>query len=153
MGQPFTISERVRWIDCDAAHIIYYGAYIRFFEIAETEMYRSIGLPYAVAFRELDCFPIRGTYHCEYRSPARLDDLMEIAIWISRWGRTSFTVSFKFTRAGTDVLLAEGYCSLVTVDIHEKRPVPIPARLREGLRRYTIIDPVAGGDRDTVVHT
>ena len=56
VGSPFTIRERVRWIDCDAAQIIHYGSYIRFFEIAETEMYRSVGLPYAVAFEELNCF-------------------------------------------------------------------------------------------------
>lgn len=144
MSQPFILNERVRWIDCDAAQIIYYGAYVRFFEIAETEMYRSIGLPYAVAFTTLNCFPIRAAYHCEYRSPARLDDLMEIAIWVSHWGRTSFTISFRFMRAGTDIVLADGYCRLVTVDLHEKRPLPIPDLLREGLQRYTVIE--SGGE-------
>lgn len=134
----FTVTERVRWIDCDAAQIIYYGAYVRFFEIAETEMYRSVGLPYSAAFTTLQCFPIRAAYHCEYKSPALLDDLMEITIWISHWGNTSFTISFRFMRAGTDVLLAEGYCRLVTVDIHEKKKMPIPDILRERLQRYTI---------------
>jgi YbgC/YbaW family acyl-CoA thioester hydrolase len=141
MGKPFTINERVRWVDCDPAQIIYYGAYIRFFEIAETEMYRSVGLPYAVAFKELGCFPIRAAYHCDYKSPALLDDLMEIAIWVSHWGRTSFTVSFRFMRAGTDVVLAEGYCRQVTVDRADKRPLPIPDRLRQALADYTVIPP------------
>ena len=145
MGQPFIIHERVRWSDCDPAQIIYYGAYTRFFEIAETEMYRSIDLPYAIAFRTLGCFPIRAAYHCEYRSPAKLDDLLEISIWISHWGRTSLTVSFRFMRSGTDVLLADGYCRLVTVDLEEKRPLPIPDLLREGLGRYTVI----GADGDS----
>lgn len=140
VGQPFSITERVRWIDCDAAHIIYYGAYIRFFEIAETEMYRSVGLPYAVAFQELQCFPIRAEYHCEYRYPARLDDLMRIDVWVSHWGKTSFTISFRFTREDDALLLAEGYCRLVCVDIHEKRPLTIPERLREGLARHTDTD-------------
>ena len=27
----FTIEERVRWCDVDAANIIFYGSYIRFF--------------------------------------------------------------------------------------------------------------------------
>ena len=137
MGQPFTIQERVRWIDCDAAHIIYYGAYIRFFEIAETEMYRSVGLPYAVAFKEIECFPIRAEYHCEYRYPARLDDLMKIEVWVSRWGKTSLTISFRFTHDEHGTLLAEGYCRLVCVDRQEKRPIPIPDRLRSALDRYT----------------
>ncbi len=137
MPSPFSLSERVRWIDCDAAGIIYYGAYIRFFEIAETEMYRSIGLPYATAFETIDCFPIRASYHCDYHFPARLDDLMDISVWISHWGRTSFTASFRFVRSGSDIILAEGYCRQVTVDRTDKRPVPIPEILREKLARYT----------------
>lgn len=137
MGKPFSITERVRWIDCDAAQIIYYGAYIRFFEIAETEMYRAAGLPYSAAFHEIGSFPIRAEYHCEYRYPARLDDLMRIEVWVSHWGRTSFTVSFRFTREEDGHLLAEGYCRQVCVDRDEKRPMPIPERLREGLAPYS----------------
>lgn len=140
MGSPFRIQERVRWIDCDAARIIYYGAYIRFFEIAEMEMYRSVGLPYATAFETIGCFPIRGTYHCEYRSPARLDDLMDISIWVSHWGRSSFTVSFRFERAENGVLLAEGWCRQVTVDTVEKQSMPIPELLREKFEPYAVIE-------------
>ncbi len=139
MGSPFVHEERVRWIDCDAAQIIHYGSYIRFFEIAETEMYRSIGLPYSIAFQELDSFPIRAAYHCEYQSPARLDDLMRIAVWVSHWGTTSFTLSFSFHRVEDDTLLAEGYMRAVCVDRHEKRPVDIPDLLRERLDRYAVL--------------
>ena len=47
----YTIEEsRVRWGDVDAASIIFYGAYIRFFEFAETELFRAVGLPYGVMF-------------------------------------------------------------------------------------------------------
>ena len=52
--KKYTIEERVRWGDVDAARIIFYGAYIRFFEFAETELFRSVGLPYSVMFEELD---------------------------------------------------------------------------------------------------
>jgi len=60
MNQPmqeswkFRIQERVRWGDVDAARIIFYGAYIRFFEIAETELFRAVGLSYGQMFDELD---------------------------------------------------------------------------------------------------
>ena len=50
--KKFTIEERVRWGDVDAAGIIFYGSYIRFFEIAETELFRAVGLPYGVVFDE-----------------------------------------------------------------------------------------------------
>ncbi len=139
MGSPFVLKERVRWIDCDAARIIHYGSYIRFFEIAETEMYRSIGLPYATAFDEIDAFPIRASYHCDYRAPARLDDLMRIEVWIFHVGTTSYTLGFRFFRDADDELLAEGYCRAVTVERQTKQKVEIPERLREGLDPYTVI--------------
>lgn len=33
---PFSVDEYVRWSHVDYAGIIFYGAYVRFFEIAET---------------------------------------------------------------------------------------------------------------------
>ena len=47
---PFIISEYVRWGDIDLAGIICYGAYIRFFELAETEIFRAAGLPFKEMF-------------------------------------------------------------------------------------------------------
>ena len=43
--RPFVIEEYVRWSDVDFAGIIFYGSYVRLFEIAETEMFRHCGLP------------------------------------------------------------------------------------------------------------
>ena len=39
---PFIIEEYVRWSDVDFAGIIFYGASVRFFEIAETFRNRGI---------------------------------------------------------------------------------------------------------------
>lgn len=103
-------------------------------------MYRSVGLPYSEAFKLIDCFPIRAEYHCEYRFPAALDDLMRISVWVSHWGKTSFTISFRFVRDNDDRLLSEGYCRLVCVDREEKRPVDIPELLKERLDRYTALE-------------
>src|SRR5690606_36932280 len=44
---PFRIVDRVRWSDVDAAGIVCYGAYLRFFELAETELFRASGLTVA----------------------------------------------------------------------------------------------------------
>ena len=37
----FSVQEYVRWEDIDAAGIINYQAYLRFFGIAEVELFRS----------------------------------------------------------------------------------------------------------------
>ena len=52
----FRVADYVRWRDVDAAGILCYGAYVRFFEIAETELFRAAGLPYGKVFEELGPF-------------------------------------------------------------------------------------------------
>src|SRR5439155_1387637 len=77
--QPFVIEEYVRWSDVDFAGIIFYGSYVRLFEIAETEMFRHCGLAYARMFDEYDIFLPRKAVHSEFYWPARLDDRLRIA--------------------------------------------------------------------------
>ena len=42
---PFRIQQRVRWSDCDPLGIIWYGAYLKYFEAVEHDMLREAGLP------------------------------------------------------------------------------------------------------------
>ena len=75
----FTVDEYVRWSDVDHAGIIFYGAYVRFFEIAETEMFRSAGLSYGEVFDRFDVWLPRVHLECDFN----------FARWIS-------TLEFRF---------------------------------------------------------
>ena len=86
MSLKYIIEERVRWGDVDAARIIFYGAYIRFFEFAETELFRAVGLPYSVMFDELDVWLPRAHLECDFRHAAQLDDLLEVSVYVGRIG-------------------------------------------------------------------
>ena len=50
MATPFVVEEYVRWSDVDAAGIIFYGSYVRLFELAEMELFRAAGLPFGTVF-------------------------------------------------------------------------------------------------------
>ena len=54
MHKRLTIEEHVRWSDTDRTGMMYYGQFLRFFDIAETELFRAVGLPYAEVFDRLD---------------------------------------------------------------------------------------------------
>jgi YbgC/YbaW family acyl-CoA thioester hydrolase len=90
MMSKFTIEERVRWGDVDAASIIFYGSYIRFFEIAETELFRTVGMPYGKVFDELNIWLPRVHLECDFHRAPRLDDLLEVSVYVGKIGRTSF---------------------------------------------------------------
>ena len=142
----YKIEERVRWGDVDAARIIFYGAYIRFFEFAETELFRAVNLPYSVMFDELDVWLPRVHIECDFHSAAQLDDLLEVSVYVGRVGRTSLRLNFEVRRKGEDALIAEAHFVLVTVRRQTFETVPVPAELKHRLAPYTIADSEEAND-------
>jgi len=135
--RKFTIEERVRWGDVDAAGIIFYGAYIRFFEFAETELFRSAGLPYGVMFDELDIWLPRVHLECDFYQAAKLDDLLEVAVFVGKVGRSSIRLNFEVRRNGNLDLVAAAHFVLVTVKRNTLATVSVPVELRKRLEPFT----------------
>ncbi|HEX5436758.1 MAG TPA: thioesterase family protein [Gemmatimonadaceae bacterium] len=128
---PFVITEYVRWGDIDLAGIICYGAYIRFYELAETEIFRAAGLPFGEMFERYDIWLPRKIMHAEFHTPARLDEQLKVVTYFSRVGRTSLTINFDVMSATERIVHASAYQVLVCVSrgSFEKTPLP-PALLR-----------------------
>lgn len=144
MDQPdykFRIEDRVRWGDVDAARIIFYGAYIRFFEIAETELFRAVGLPYGDVFDELDVWLPRAHLECDFRQAAQLDDLLEVSVYVGRVGTKSLRLNFEVRRKGIEEIVAEAHFVLVAVRRGTFETVPVPEELKHRLAPYTQPDP------------
>lgn len=135
--KKFTIEERVRWGDVDAARIIFYGAYIRFFEFAETELFRAVGLPYGVMFDELEVWLPRVHLECDFRRAAQLDDLLEVSVYVGRFGNSSMRLNFEVRRKGEEELVADAHFVLAAVRQHTFETVPIPDELKNRLAPYT----------------
>jgi len=136
--QPFVIEEYVRWSDVDFAGIIFYGSYVRLFEIAETEMFRHCGLAYARMFDEYDIFLPRKAVHSEFYWPARLDDRLRIAAYVGKVGTKSLTLHFDVLRTNAASLGAAGWMVLVCVDRKQLKPRPLPAGLIRALAPHTL---------------
>ncbi len=144
MNQPhkFTIEERVRWGDVDAANIIFYGSYIRFFEIAETELFRAVGMPYGKIFDELDIWLPRVHLECDFHRAARMDDLLEVSVHVGKIGRTSLRLNFEVRRKTEDGtiekdLMATAHFVLVSTDRKNLKALPVPEELRKSLEPFT----------------
>jgi acyl-CoA thioester hydrolase len=135
--KKYCIEERVRWGDVDAARIIFYGAYIRFFEFAETELFRSVGLPYSVMFEELDVWLPRAHLECDFRRAAKLDDMLEVCAFVGHIGTKSLRLNFEVRRKGEDALVAEAHFILVAVRRDTFETVSLPEELKRRLAPYT----------------
>jgi len=136
MPMRFTIEEHVRWSDTDRAGIIYYGQFLRFFEIAETELFRSVGLPYSEVFDRFDIWLPRVQIHFDFRKPLLLDDLIEVSAYVGRFGNKSLTLRFEVNKKGEIDLVAEGNVVLACVSRATFKSVSVPAEIIEALKPY-----------------
>ncbi len=136
--RPFVISEYVRWGDIDLAGIICYGAYIRFYELAETEIFRAAGLPFREMFERYDMWLPRKIMHTEFHKPALLDDRLKVVTYFSHIGRTSLTINFDVLNAAEGTLLASAYQVLVCVGRQDLRKRELPAEIVTALEPFTM---------------
>ena len=133
----FSIEEYVRWEDIDAAGIINYQAYLRFFGLAEAELYRSCGLSYREMFDEVGVWLPRVHVECDFHHPVVLDDLLVVEAWFGKIGTTSIHIDFEVRRKEQpDQVVASGKYVVVAVRKGEFAPVPVPQTMREKLAAY-----------------
>ena len=136
--RPFVISEYVRWGDIDLAGIICYGAYLRFFELAETEIFRAAGLPFGELFERYDLWLPRRVMHAEFHSPAVLDERLKVVTYFSHVGRTSLTINFDVMSADGGTLHASAHQVLVCVARGRLAKQPLPAAVVRAIEPFTM---------------
>jgi 4-hydroxybenzoyl-CoA thioesterase/acyl-CoA thioester hydrolase len=134
MLQPYRTTRRVEFRHTDAAGIIHFSAYFEFMEEVEHEFLRQTGLSVLMRDEEGPLSWPRVSASCEFRSPVRFEDVVEIEVRLSRLGEKSVTYEFTFTHE--DRLLAEARMSAVCCRLSPDaapRAVPIPGWIRERL--------------------
>lgn len=147
-GAPFIVHEYVRWGDVDIVGIIRYDAYLRFFELAESELLRAVGLLYHDMVARHSITLPRKVMHAEFITPARLDERLEIRTYVSAVGHTSLTLNFDmFADDGTP--RAKGYLVVVAVDVESLEKRPMPAQVTAALAPHTVLgrDRAVSGDQ------
>lgn len=133
----FSVSEYVRWEDIDAAGIINYQAYLRFFGLAEVELFRSCGLSYKTLIDELGIWLPRVHVACDFFHPVTLDELLVVDAYFGRIGTSSIHLQFEARRANApDTVVATGQYILVSVQRGDFKPVPVPDTVRQKLAPY-----------------
>jgi acyl-CoA thioester hydrolase len=118
------IEDRVRWSDVDAAGIICYGAYLRFYEIAETELFRAAGEPPHEVFDRYDIWLPRVHIESDFSAPAFLDDVLRVTARVERVGTGSIHVGFRVERQGQTIARARFVMACVSRRDFGKRPLP-----------------------------
>ncbi len=111
----FKTSFRVAWVDTDAAGVVHYSNYFRFFERAEKEFYRHLGFDFT-NFRERGPWFPRVEASCQYKKPARYGDLLVIEVSVEDLKEKSVKLGFRVVNEKTNDLLAFGHLIIVAAD-------------------------------------
>ena len=125
-------THRVSYGETDTMGVLYYAEYMHIFERARSSLIRASGMSYSKVEAMGIYLPVREAY-CRYRAPARYDDLTNVRVWISTWGRASVTFSYEFFAEDKQTLLATGMTQHACVD-KTGRPVSVPVWLKDALQ-------------------
>ena len=125
MPAPFHTTRLVEFSDTDMAGIMHFSAFFRYMEAAEHELLRHLGFS---VYSEIGGVPVsfpRVAANCDFHSPAKCEDTLEIDVSVGRVGTKSVTYGFQFSIAGRDVATGEmtSVCCRVP---HGEAPVSIP---------------------------
>ena len=127
---PFTYLLRVRYGECDGQKVVYNARYADYVDLAATEFLRAIWGD-AMFGGGLDYRLVKQTI--EWRSPARFDDVIEIAVSTARIGTTSFALGMEMRVRGDGRAVASAETVYVVVGEADQRKRAIPGENRRQL--------------------
>lgn len=134
--RDFIFPVRVYYEDTDAGGVVYYANYLRFMERARTEWLRTLGYEQDRMIREQGLLFAVRSVTVEYKKPARLNDLLQVAVMGIKLGRVTLTFEQRITRPGDreeQEIITTGHVKVASLDAITFRPKPIPQQLRQDL--------------------
>jgi acyl-CoA thioester hydrolase len=125
---PQSITVRVRYAETDKMGVVYYANYLVWFEVGRCELLRAVGSSY----RELESSGIMLPVieaHCEYRSPARYDDELQVKTWGELLSPARVEFKYEISRMSDGVVNVVGRTVHAAVD-NTGKPCRLPEHIR-----------------------
>ncbi|APW38172.1 4-hydroxybenzoyl-CoA thioesterase [Rhodoferax koreense] len=139
-SQVFSHRLRVRWSEVDMQRIVFNAHYLAYLDVAITEYWRALGLPYFEAMEALGGEFYLKKATLEYHASARADDLLDITLRHIRTGNSSMLMAGAVKRG--DAVLVSGELLYVFADPSTQKPTPVPEALRALQASYAAGEPV-----------
>ena len=131
-----TTETRVRSYQIDAQRVVHNAWFFFMLEEGRAEYYRALGL-----LAERDAFATHAKFQvvnnsCDYRSPAFLDEVLEIGtrvVWVKN---SSAGLEQYIIETSTRRLVAEATAVLVYLNVDTNLPERIPEAIRDKIAMY-----------------
>jgi len=131
---PEVLRVRVAFADTDAMGVVWHGNYLRWFEMARTELMRPTELPYPVLVGRGIHLPVIEAL-VRYRKPARYDDLLIVRI--GRIHATGVRLRMDYRIDCDAALIVEGHTEHAFTDA-AGRVIRPPRDIQEIFARFNV---------------
>lgn len=129
----FETEFRVMYADTDQMGVMHHGSYVKYLEVARTELMRSCGMPYNEMEKAGVMSPILDL-NLKYIKPARYDEVLKVCTWISKVKGSR--IVFDYSIYNGEVLLTKASTTLVFLDAKTMRPSDIKEEFIEKIKSY-----------------
>ncbi|MEO5911835.1 MAG: thioesterase family protein [Pelobium sp.] len=130
----FETRIRVRYADTDQMGYMYYGNYAAFYEVARTEMLRSVGMTYKSMEQDGIMMPVLEM-KSKYIKPALYDEEIKIKVIIDQ--KPGVRILFKYELYNQlDELINLAETTLVFFDMQKNKPCLPPKNFSDKIETY-----------------
>ena len=130
MTDFYRVNVRVHWADTDAAGIVWFGNFLRFFEEAEDELFRALGRTRLELIRDFGILMPRVEAGCKFRAPARAEEVLAIGIGVQEMTERRISYLFEARKEDTNGLVCEGSYRVACVSADTFKPRDFPPAMR-----------------------
>lgn len=128
------IQLRVRYYETDCMGIVHHSNYIRFYEVARTEMLREFGTTYQEMEQAGVMLPVWDV-QAHYISPAYDDDLLTIRVTLAEMPKVKMRFDFEIYRENGD-RINTGTVTLAFMNSVTRRACRAPKYFLDLLKPY-----------------
>lgn len=106
------VEVRVRYCETDAMGFLHHGGYINYFEVARTELFRAQGGDYR-AMEQRGYFLVVVKMECQYKRPARYDDLLNVRVRLNDWTGAKLLHEYDVRRGAEQIAVGKSTLACV----------------------------------------
>ena len=128
MASEFHTTRRIEFSDTDMAGIVHFSRFFVFMEAAEHAFLRSLSTSVSTEWEGNKIGWPRVSASCDYMSPARFEEELDVHLRVIRKGEKSMTTVFRFRTRGR-LLPGDscGRCAVCVTRVKRSGRFPFPA--------------------------
>lgn len=139
----FRRTYRIALSDTDYLQVLHFTNYQRFCERAQQELLEELGFSYATLIHRYGLFIPTVESWGRYISPVRIDNTIEVAVWVEEIGKKHVKFRYVITNLTSGKVAGECYTVNVCTDMTLMESMPLPEELAKKLRKFSSSNPLA----------